>query len=100
MKYCRIPPGDDPMADAYNLMVCAHHAQQSPEVAKAAERMARTITSRVTDWEDVAANLAILAAKFANFCDQAMPEEVDGKKYDRPSEKIRLAIEANNLIPA
>jgi hypothetical protein len=30
-----------------------------------------------------------------NFADQAMPEG-----YERPTEKFRLAIEANNLIPA
>lgn len=88
MKYCRIPPGDAPMADAFNLMVCAYHAQQSPQLAQETERMAKTIARNVEDWEDVAANLALLAAQLAT---AAGPEI---------SEQIRLAIEADNLIPA
>lgn len=95
MKVCKVPPGDDPMADAFNLAYCAWVASFRPEAAGAAEKMAKTIAASVTDWEGVSAHLALLAAQFMNFADQAMPEG-----YERPTEKFRLAIEANNLVPA
>jgi hypothetical protein len=82
------------MADAYNLMVCASEGDRSPDAAK---RVAESITSRVTDWEAIAANLAVLASEFAGFCDQAMPEtSSDGRVYIRPSERIRIAVESRN----
>ena len=61
MEYCSVPPGDDPMADAFNLMVCAWYANHS-HLSSEAERMAKAISRSVTDWEVVAARLAFLAA--------------------------------------
>ena len=101
MRPCKVPPGDDPAADAYNLTYCAWVSSYRPESAVAAQRMAKTITAKVTDWEDVAAYLAIIAANFVNFADRAMPDaNAAGVPYPRPSEKFRLAIENNNLVPA
>lgn len=101
MKVCKVPPGDAPAADAFNLTYCAWVASFRPEAAEAAQRMAKTITAKVTDWEEVAAYLAIIAANFVNFADRAMPEaNADGVPYPRPSEKFRLMIETDNLVPA
>ena len=88
------------MADAYNLMVSAWHAQYAPKLAGEAQQMVKAIAASITEWDETSADLAVLAAQLAHFCDQAMPEEVDGKKYERPTEKIRLLIEKRNLVPA
>jgi hypothetical protein len=93
MKFCSIPPGENPMADAWNLVAAAWHAQHAPQLVPEAKRMAKTIAASVTDWEETAADLAVIAAVFADFSDRAMPEEVDGKRYERPTEKIRLDME-------
>jgi hypothetical protein len=102
VEYCKIPPGDNEMADAYNLMVCSWIARHQPKLSGEAERMAKAICHSVTDWETVAASLAFLAAEFGNFCDKAMPEThpVTGVPCQRPTEKYRLAIEGKNLVPA
>ena len=100
MKYSSIPPGDNPMADAYNLIVSAWHAQHAPKLAGEAERVAKHVAASVNNWEEIAGNLALLASMFADFCDKAMPEEVSGVKYPRPSAKVMLAIESKNLVPA
>jgi len=100
VEYCRVPPGEDEFADAFNLMVCAWTARHSPQLSSEAERMAKAISRSVTDWEAVAAALAWLAAEFGNFCDLAMPDEVNGKTYPRPTERYRLEIEQRNMVPA
>lgn len=64
MRYSRTVPGDSPLADAYNLMVAAHHND---------ERMTKTISARVTDWVAVSAHLAALAGIFAGYADQVTP---------------------------
>lgn len=81
MKFIRQPPGDDPHADAYNLVVAASIAETAPDTA---ERVVRTITRRITDWEQLAANLALVGAKLA---------------VSDP-ETVRKAIENNSLVPA
>jgi hypothetical protein len=89
VKYCNVPPGDgDPMADAYNLVVCAYIAMHTPAVSATAQRMARQIERRIDDWEVVGGYMAVLAAQLASNCP---PETL---------EQIRLAVEADNLIPA
>lgn len=95
MKPCNVPPGDDPAADAYNLTYCAWIAQYRPASSSAAERMVKTISARVTDWEAVAANLALIAAMGFDFTDQAF-----SGRPEVPSEAMRTSIEADNLIPA
>jgi hypothetical protein len=100
VEYCKIPPGEDDMADAYNLMVCSWLARHRPQLASEAERMVKAICRSVSDWEEVAASLAFLAAEFGNFCDRAMPEaNADGVPYTRPTERYRLEIEKRNLVP-
>jgi hypothetical protein len=99
VEYCKVPPGEDEYADAFNLMVCAWVAHKAPQLASEAERMAKAICRSVTDWETVAAASAFLAAEFGNFCDLAMPEaNADGVPYLRPTEKYRLEIEKRNLV--
>jgi hypothetical protein len=85
MDYCKVPPGQDEMADAYNMMVCAYQAQHSPLLAEQTEKMARAIVRRVDDWEDATAYLSLLASKI-----------LDPVK----AEKFRLEIEKRNLVPA
>ena len=55
--------------------------ETAPDVA---ERVVRTITRRITDWEQLAANLALVGAKLA---------------VSDP-ETVRKAIENNSLVPA
>ncbi len=93
MKPCKVPPGDDAMADAYNLAYCAYVAHYSPAATAAAERMVKTISARVNDWEQVSAALALIAATGLRQLDLIMPED------KKPSEGLRLAIEADNLAP-
>jgi hypothetical protein len=62
MEFSRQPPGDDIHADAYNLVVAASITKTQPDVA---ERVVRTITRRITDWEDIAAHLALVGAELA-----------------------------------
>lgn len=60
MRYSRTPPGDSPLADAYNLMVATHHKDK---------RTIDTISARVTNWTRVAADLAIIASLYAGYAD-------------------------------
>jgi hypothetical protein len=102
VDYClTIPPGDSARVDAYNLMVTAFYAiHGTAGEMESAERLARTIIDSVRDWEEVAAFLAILASQFAGFCDDAMPlADKHGVPYARPTENMRLAIEAEELQP-
>ena len=66
MKYCRVVPGEDPMADAYNLMAAAYNDDQH-----AAENVARL----VKDWEAVAGKLAAIAKLAMGFADQLLPDK-------------------------
>jgi hypothetical protein len=66
MRYSRTPPGDSPLADAYNLMVATHHKDK---------RMIGTISAKVTDWNRIAADLAIIASLYAGYADYVTPEE-------------------------
>jgi hypothetical protein len=96
MRFCRVPPGEDAFADAYNLAVCAYMAQHAPQLADYAERMADEITKHVTDWIEVSGYLALLAAKGFAFADQAMPEHrQDGSAVPRPSVVIAEQLEKN-----
>ena len=65
MRYSRIPPGDSPMADAYNLMVAAHHNDKC---------IADTVSARVTNWAAVAAHLAAIASLYAGYADYVTPK--------------------------
>jgi hypothetical protein len=94
MKYSSIPPGDDPMIDAYNLMVSAWHADHKPLLASEAERMAKAISRSVNDWEEIAGYLALLACRFAHFCDEAIPAG-----QIKPSEKMRQILEEHISQP-
>ncbi len=53
MRFSRVPPGEAPASDAYNLIVAACLGD---------ERASETIASRVQDWLPVAAYLAGYAA--------------------------------------
>jgi hypothetical protein len=100
VEFCKVPPGEDHMADAYNLMVCAWVAHKHPKMEREAKKMAEAICRSVNDWEPVSAGLAFFAAEFGNFADKALPEEFNGKKYERPTERYRLEIEKRNLVQA
>ena len=64
MRYSRTPPGDSPLADAYNLLVATHLKDK---------RMADTISAKVTNWSRVAADLAIIASLYAGYADFVTP---------------------------
>jgi hypothetical protein len=95
VKFCSVPPGVSPLADAYNLMVCAWYAEHQPKLASEAERMAKTISRNVNDWEEIAGYLALLAMKSTHFVNEALPED-----YVKGSERWRLAIEEHERVPA
>ena len=100
MEYCKVQPGEDEYADAFNLMVSAWTAHHRPQLAREAETMTRAVCQSITDWQAVTAALAFLAAEFGNFSDRAVPDEVDGKTFQRPTDKFRLEIEKRDLAPA
>jgi hypothetical protein len=84
MRYSRTPPGDSPVADAYNLMVAAHRKDK---------RMTDTVSESVRDWSVIAAHLAAIASLYAGYADFVTPGE------NRPTDLL-ADLADNELIAA
>jgi hypothetical protein len=85
MRYSRTPPGDHPLADAWNLVVAS---------ALNDKRMAETVSERVSDWPQIAAYLATLAGVFADYVDHVAPDS------EPPTELFAAFADQHGRVPA
>ena len=83
MRYCHIPPGDDPMADGYNLMAAAFNDDQL---------YAEMVARHVKDWASVAGNLVAIAKVTMGFADSLLPDNPPSARLADVIEKQTVSV--------